>query len=86
MNEMERFEALAAWARRETPPRAIVAASVSRSIQKAYVRRIDDLPFIIGSAVSALAASVAIVVAAEGWTAMTDPLLNLFDAFYMVMQ
>jgi hypothetical protein len=86
MNREARFIAWAARARQEQAPRLDVATSVLRRIQMSTPRREFELPWVVFSAVSVLAALLMVAVALDRWQSMTDPLAGLFSALTLVMQ
>ena len=86
MNELPRFEALAARARKEMPPQVHVVAGVLCDIGRGVFPQAWTRPLLVGSGLSALAASIMLLLAVEAWASLADPLLNLFDTLTLVMQ
>ncbi|MFZ5830172.1 MAG: hypothetical protein ACOY3P_08790 [Planctomycetota bacterium] len=86
MDELQRFAELAARAREESPPPIDVRDRVLATIAAPRPRSGIDQPLAVCSVVSALAASIAAVMAVEMWSALTDPMTGLFDTLTLVMQ
>jgi hypothetical protein len=79
MTEWERFERLVALARREPVPRTDVAARVLRTIRAMESPQTVDLPMLILSGVSLLAASIGILLAMQAWSPLSDSLSGMFQ-------
>ena len=85
MNELDRFQQLAAAARAERVPSIDVKAQVLRGIRGAVARRGMNGPLVLVSGLSLLAASITAAVAMEMWQEL-NPLALFFDSLSMVMQ
>ncbi len=79
MNEWERFQRLAALARREPALRPDVAARVLRTIRTAEAPQTVNLPMLIFSGVSLLAASIGMLLAMQAWSPLSDSLSGMFQ-------
>jgi hypothetical protein len=79
MTEWERFQRLAALAQREPAPRPDLAARVLRTIRAAEAPQTVDLPMLIVSGVSLLAASIGIMLAVQAWSPLSDSLSGMFQ-------
>jgi hypothetical protein len=79
MTGLERFERLAALARREPAPPAHVAARVLRTIRAMEAPRTVDLPMLVFSGVSLVAASIGIALAVQAWSPLSDSLSGMFQ-------
>jgi hypothetical protein len=79
MTEWERFERLAALARRVPAPRPDVAARVLRTIRAMEASQTVDLPMLIFSAVSLVAASIGILLVVQAWSPLSDSLSGMFQ-------
>jgi hypothetical protein len=89
MDMLQRFEQLAAAARREAPPAIDVTARVMARIRRQVrpeARRADNITLAVMAVVSVLAASIVAVVAMDAWSAMIDPMSSLFQPLSVVMQ
>jgi len=83
MNELERFEKLAAIARGESAPALDVADAVLSKLLS-YGAPEKALAFPI--AVCAVAATVLAAFAVNSWFAMADPLLDFLNPIVQVLQ
>jgi hypothetical protein len=79
MTQWERFERLAALARRDAAPRPHVAARVLRTIRAMEAPQTVDLPMLIFSGVSLVAASIGILLAMQAWSPLSDSLSGMFQ-------
>jgi hypothetical protein len=79
MTEWERFQRLAALARRDPAPRLDVAARALRTIRAIKSPQTVDLPMLIFSGVSLVAASIGIVLAMQAWSPLSDSLSGMFQ-------
>jgi hypothetical protein len=79
MNQWNRFEAAVALARGEAAPRPDVAARVLRTICALESPQAVDLPILIFSGVSLLAASIGILLAIQAWSPLSDSLSGMFQ-------
>lgn len=86
MNELRAFESLAAAASRERTPEIDVADRVMRRIGSRWETSLPEAPLAVVSAVSVLAASIAVVLAVQAWYLLCDPLGSLFHPLTMVMR
>ncbi len=86
MNEMETFERLAVAARREPSPPIDVANRVLAAIAPPRPGRTVDLPLAIFSGLSLAAALVALAVAIQAWSVLSDPLAGFLGPLTVVMQ
>ena len=85
MNQFEVFKSLAAAASRDGPPVIDVTDRVMARISPQR-RRAVDMPLIVFSGLSVLAASIAAIVAVQAWSILSDPLAGLFQPLTLVMQ
>jgi hypothetical protein len=79
MTEWERFQRLAALARLCPAPRPDVAARVLRTIRAMEAPQTVDLPMLIFSGVSLVAASIGILLAMQAWSPLSDSLSGMFQ-------
>ena len=79
MTDLERFGRLAMLARREAAPRTEVAARVLRTIRAMEAPQTMDLPMLIFSGVSLVAASIGMLLAVQAWSPLSDSLAGLFQ-------
>ena len=79
MTEWERFERLATLARRDAAPRLDVAARVLRTIRAAEAAQTVNLPMLIFSGVSLVAASIGMLLAVQAWSPLSDSLSGMFQ-------
>ena len=86
MSRESQFEGWAARARQEAAPRLNIAASVLQRIYTSPRRRETDVPWLVLSGLSALAASVMLAVTVDCWQSLTDPMAGLFTSLTLVMQ
>jgi hypothetical protein len=84
--ESQWLEAWAAQARQEPAPRLDVAAGVLQRIQARPSRRDTELPWLVFSGLSLVAASLLLLAAGDCWQSLTDPLAGLFSSLTLVMQ
>ncbi len=79
MTEWERFQRLTALARRDPAPRPAVAVRVLRTIRAMEAPQTVDLPMLIFSGVSLLAASIGMFLAMQAWSPLSDSLSGMFQ-------
>ena len=79
MTDWERFERLAALARRGPVPPLDVAAGVLRTIRAMQSPRTVDLPMLICSGISLVAASIGMLLAIQAWSPLSDSLSGMFQ-------
>jgi hypothetical protein len=79
MTEWERFERLAALARRDPAWQPDVAARVLRTIRAAEAAQTVNLPMLIFSGVSLVAASIGMLLAVQAWSPLSDSLSGMFQ-------
>jgi len=84
--ELERFERLAAKARREPIPPVDVSDRVLQSIRPGVRRSEPEAPLWIMSGVSVAAALVVLAVAVGSGAVAPDPMSEMFQPLTMVMQ
>ena len=86
MNELKAFEPLAAAAAREKAPEIDVTDRVLERIGPRWESGPAEVPLAVFSAVSVLAASIALVMGLQAWYLLCDPLGSLFQPLTMVIQ
>jgi len=86
MNHLDAFLLLASRARGEPAPAVDVSADVLRRIRAMGPRRDVELPLLVFSGVSLLAATIVVAVAVSLWAPLADPLAGLFRPCFVVMQ
>jgi hypothetical protein len=79
MTEWERFQRLAALARRDSAPRVEVAGRVLRTIRAMDAPQTVDLPMLIFSGVSLVAASIGVLLAMQAWSPLSESLSGMFQ-------
>ena len=79
MTDWERFERLAALARRAPAPRLDVAAGVLQTIRAMESSQSVDLPMLIFSGISLVAASIGMLLAIQAWSPLSDSLSGMFQ-------
>ncbi len=85
MNDLEKLALLAARARREAVPHVDVSACVLARLRRGDEPSLPGWPLLAVSGLSAVAASIVLFVAVQGWFALGDPLASLLSPLTMVM-
>jgi len=85
MTDFETFQRLARAARQEPVPRLDVAARVLRTVRAAERPREVELPLLLFSALSVVAASIVCVLAVRAWSP-ADPVSDLVQLTTVMLQ
>jgi len=86
VNDLEKLAWLGSRAHAEAVPRLDVSGRVLARLCRQAERPPLVLPFLVLTGLSAVAASIVLAIAFEGWSALGDPLAGLINPLTMVMQ